>query len=184
MALSLGQLPACNAHFGAGYLAGCSVDNRKQIMANVMLTGGNTLFDGLPQMLFKKLKSVRARMLTTTERRRALIFFGTMLSVTCALGYVLRMCRLANRERPHLKSRHPKTDRSQHGSAVRFRHRLPVHCVPTLCDARQAGAGRDVGLQCARLLAGVLYVCRVCFWCDHRLGAGVFVLMGGGAYHA
>jgi|EP01046_Picozoa_sp_COSAG06_P053271 actin-related protein len=28
-------------------------------MANVMLTGGNTLFEGLPQMLYKKLKSVR-----------------------------------------------------------------------------------------------------------------------------
>lgn len=39
-------------------LAGCSVDNRKQIMANVMVTGGNTLFEGLPQMLYKKLKSV------------------------------------------------------------------------------------------------------------------------------
>ena len=28
-------------------------------MGNVMLTGGNTMFEGLPQMLYKKLKSVR-----------------------------------------------------------------------------------------------------------------------------
>ena len=37
---------------------GCSIDARKNIMANVMLTGGNTMFEGLPQMLFKKLKQV------------------------------------------------------------------------------------------------------------------------------
>ena len=39
------------------------MDNRKQIMANVMVTGGNTLFEGLPQMLYKKLKKVSVHMM-------------------------------------------------------------------------------------------------------------------------
>jgi actin-related protein len=29
---------------------GCSIDNRSSIMANVMVTGGNTMFEGLPQV--------------------------------------------------------------------------------------------------------------------------------------
>ena len=28
----------------------CSIDNRSSIMANVMVTGGNTMFEGLPQV--------------------------------------------------------------------------------------------------------------------------------------
>eukprot|EP01050_Picozoa_sp_SAG11_P007325 SAG11_NODE_607_length_8226_cov_11.234527_1_plen_259_part_00 len=37
---------------------GCAIDSRKEIMANVLVTGGNTLFDGLPQLLFKNLKKI------------------------------------------------------------------------------------------------------------------------------
>jgi|EP01047_Picozoa_sp_COSAG01_P038223 hypothetical protein len=37
---------------------GCSIDSRKALLSNVMLTGGNTLFEGLPQMLYKKLKQI------------------------------------------------------------------------------------------------------------------------------
>jgi hypothetical protein len=35
---------------------GSSIDSRKKITENVLLAGANTLFDGLPQMLFKQLK--------------------------------------------------------------------------------------------------------------------------------
>ena len=37
---------------------GCSIDIRPQLLKNVLLAGGNTLFDGLPEMLFKKLKAL------------------------------------------------------------------------------------------------------------------------------
>eukprot|EP01047_Picozoa_sp_COSAG01_P007492 COSAG01_NODE_286_length_19421_cov_123.895663_6_plen_159_part_00 len=33
-----------------------SIDSRKKITQNVLLAGANTLFDGLPEMLFKQLK--------------------------------------------------------------------------------------------------------------------------------
>eukprot|EP01051_Picozoa_sp_SAG22_P016010 SAG22_NODE_2182_length_2874_cov_5.931532_2_plen_252_part_00 len=34
----------------------CSIDTRKKITENVILAGGNTLFEGLPELLYKKLK--------------------------------------------------------------------------------------------------------------------------------
>lgn len=74
-------------------LAGCSVDNRKQIMANVMVTGGNTLFEGLPQMLYKKLKQVS----TDLSYKRSGVLGDSVYSVQstdanghmCAVRYAL-----------------------------------------------------------------------------------------------
>ena len=30
---------------------GCSIDTRKRLTENILLAGGNTLFDGLPEMM-------------------------------------------------------------------------------------------------------------------------------------
>eukprot|EP01046_Picozoa_sp_COSAG06_P010812 COSAG06_NODE_599_length_13905_cov_347.954657_6_plen_121_part_00 len=38
-------------------VAGCAIDTRKKLTENLLLAGGNTLFDGLPEMMFKKVKA-------------------------------------------------------------------------------------------------------------------------------
>lgn len=38
-------------------LMDCSIDTRKKLTENIILCGSNTLFDGLPEMMYKKLKT-------------------------------------------------------------------------------------------------------------------------------
>lgn len=38
-------------------VAGCAIDTRKKLTENLLLAGSNTLFDGLPEMMFKKVKA-------------------------------------------------------------------------------------------------------------------------------
>ena len=76
-------------------------------MGNVMLTGGNTMFEGLPQMLYKKLKSVR-------------ILLGWLaIYESRAVTHPARACRSARRGPRRSRSWPQKTARSLRGSAVR-----------------------------------------------------------------
>eukprot|EP01043_Picozoa_sp_COSAG02_P033808 COSAG02_NODE_2326_length_9129_cov_28.780952_4_plen_233_part_00 len=38
-------------------VAACSIDTRKKLTENLLLAGGNTLFDGLPELMFRKVKA-------------------------------------------------------------------------------------------------------------------------------
>ena len=50
----------------------CSIDTRKRLTDNVVLSGANTLFDGLPETMYKQLRQVgkqRVRFFKCTYKR-------------------------------------------------------------------------------------------------------------------
>ena len=67
-------------------------------MGNVMLTGGNTMFEGLPQMLYKKLKSVRILLMVGDLRIPSRDSPGSRLQVGKARAASLKIVASKDRQ--------------------------------------------------------------------------------------
>ena len=67
-------------------LMDCQIDTRKKLTENVLLAGANTLFDGLPEMLFKKTKvegkerTVTLKLAATAVREHSAWLGGTIIA--------------------------------------------------------------------------------------------------------
>jgi actin-related protein len=76
----------------------CPIDQRAKLTGNIVLAGGNTLFDGLPQMLYKKLKAAgkeRAKQMKVTASPGRGISAWVGGSITASLPTWIDRCVLA-----------------------------------------------------------------------------------------
>ena len=77
---------------------GCPIDQRARLTGNIVLAGANTLFDGLPQMLYKKLKAAgkeRAKQTKVTASPGRGISAWVGSSITASLPTWIDRCVLA-----------------------------------------------------------------------------------------